>query len=111
MACRLLHVCVKNGKPLTVLQFPDGPGVVIAGGVLTIHRALDLHLISRDDDVLFIREYSEIAELKRFHVPLLHIGQFILEAGGHAIRVNAADVFIDDFLEGGRVLVLECLPG
>src|SRR6476646_5572139 len=44
---RLLHVRVENGKPLTVLQFPDRPGVVIAGGVLTIHGALNLHLISR----------------------------------------------------------------
>ena len=46
----ILGAAMENGKPLTVLQFPDGPSVIIAGDVLTIHRALDLHLIGRDDD-------------------------------------------------------------
>src|SRR6266436_6193128 len=105
------YIGVENGEPLTVLQFPDGPGIVGARGILSIRRALDLHLISGNDDVLFIGEHLKIANLKRFHVPVFHIGEFILKTGGDAIRVNAPDIFVDEFLEGVRVLVLECLPG
>src|SRR5216110_1988725 len=67
--CFFLYIGVENGEPLTVLQFPDGPGVVGARGILSIQRAIDLHLIGRNDDVLFIGEHVEIADLKRFHFP------------------------------------------
>src|SRR6266404_1553201 len=87
------NIGVENGEPLTVLQFPDRSSVVGARGIL------------------FIGEHLKIANLKRFHVPVFHVGEFVLKTGGDAIRVNAPDIFVDEFLEGVRVLVLECLPG
>ena len=82
---------MENRHPLALLYFPDGAGVVGAGSVLAIIRALDLHRVSGDDDVLFIREGVEIADGKRFHVPLFHVGQFLLQIGD-AFRVNSAEV-------------------
>src|SRR6266481_4198955 len=101
---------MENSQPRAILRFPDGPAVVSGGGILAIIRALNLYGVSSHYDVRFIREGVEIADRKRFHVPLFHVVQFLLQIGD-SVRVNSAEVLIDEFFEVVWLLVFKRLPG
>src|SRR6476661_7576350 len=68
----LLHVGVENGQPIVAFFFPDRAGVHRAGSVFPVISAFHFDRVSRDDNVLFIRERFETANGERFHVPLFH---------------------------------------
>src|SRR6266496_5089161 len=106
----LLHVRVKDGLPFSLLFLPDGGGIVGTRLVFLVVCAFDGHLVSRDNCARSVGSDFVIADRERFHVPLLHVRQFLLHVG-HAFGVNSHHIRRDDLLEVVRFFVLKRLLG
>src|SRR5205085_7884917 len=106
----LFQVGVKDGLPFSLLFLPDGRGAVGSGLIFRVVCAFHFHLVGRDNRVRPVRRNLVLADRERFHVPLLHVRQFLLHVG-HAFSVNSHDVCGDELLEVVRLFVLKRLPG
>src|SRR4029077_11442606 len=84
---RLFHIRVKDRLPLSVLFLPDRGGVVRPRLIFSVVGAFDRHVVGGDNCVGSISHDFVIADRKRFHVPLLHVRQFLLQVG-RAFSVN-----------------------
>src|SRR6266480_532674 len=105
----VLHVRVKDGLPFSLLFLPDGGGIVGTRLVFPVVCAFNGHLVSRDNCARSVGSDFVVADRERFHVPLLHVRQFLLHVG-HAFGVNSHHVCRDELLEVVRLFVLKRLP-
>src|SRR2546423_15214007 len=110
LGCRLFYIGVENGLPSALCHFPNRSGIEGAGGIFSIIGPFDNDLVGAHDGISSNRNDVVIADGERFHVPLLHIVQFLLHIG-NALVVNSAEVRVHHFLEAVGVFVFECLPG
>src|SRR4051812_18379516 len=71
-AALLLYRRVENPQPFFALFFPHATSVVRARDIVAFDARFQLHGVSGNEHVFFIGERVEIADRKRFDVPLLH---------------------------------------